>query len=43
MLIDVDKMNALGRVQIQVFDSEGNLKDEQTVKNLVKILFLIKK
>lgn len=35
MLIDVDKMNALGRVQIQVFDSEGNLKDEQTVKNLV--------
>lgn len=35
MLIDVDKMNALGRVQIQLFDSEGNLKDEQIVKNLV--------
>ena len=35
MLIDVDKMNALGRVQIQLFDSEGNLKEEQTVKNLV--------
>ena len=35
MIIDVDKMNALGRVHIQVFDSEGNLKEEQTVKNLV--------
>ena len=35
MIIDVDKMNALGRVQIQLFDSEGNLKEEQTVKNLV--------
>lgn len=35
MIIDVDKMNALGRVHIQVFDAEGNLKEEQTVKNLV--------
>lgn len=35
MIIDVDKMNALGRVHIQVFDKDKNLIEEQTVKNLV--------
>jgi hypothetical protein len=35
MILDVDKMNALGRVQIQLFDAKGNLKEEQTVNNLV--------
>lgn len=34
-MLNVDKMNALGRVRIQLFDGEGNLKEEQTVKNLV--------
>ena len=35
MILDVEKMNALGRVQIQLFDADGNLKEEQQVKNLV--------
>ena len=35
MILDVEKMNALGRVQIQLFGPDGNLKEEQTVKNLV--------
>ena len=35
MILDVEKMNALGRVQIQLFDADGNLKEEQEVKNLV--------
>jgi len=35
MILDVEKMNALGRVQIQLFDGQGNLKEEQNIKNLV--------
>ena len=35
MILDVEKMNALGRVLIQVFDKDKNLIEEQTVKNLV--------
>ena len=35
MILDVEKMNALGRVRIQLFDADGNLKEEQEVKNLV--------
>ena len=35
MILDVEKMNALGRVHIQVFDKDKNLIEEQTVKNLV--------
>lgn len=34
-MLNVDKMNALGRVHIQVFDADMNLIEEQTVKNLV--------
>jgi hypothetical protein len=34
-MLNVDKMNALGRVHIQVFDADKNLIEEQTVKNLV--------
>jgi hypothetical protein len=35
MILDVEKMNALGRVQIQLFDGQGNLKEEHIIKNLV--------
>ena len=35
MILDVEQMNALGRVHIQVFDKDKNLIEEQTVKNLV--------
>ena len=35
MFFDAEKMRAAGRVHIQLFDQNGNLKEEQTVKNLV--------
>mgnify|MGYP005989002715 CR=1 FL=1 len=35
MFFDAEKMRAAGRVHIQLFDQSGNLKEEQTVKNLV--------